>query len=220
MCGANLGDVFTDLLHLGPFLSLAIEALAFVVIVAVDRISRRGYEANYWLAILAVRSAATNIADHSIRGLHLTLPLAALGWTAMLALLVLLQFRGRLSKITRAPPTNIPYWLTMLTAGVLGTLLGDWGAHSQASVVVGVLTSVCLASLALTIVLAFRAKLSPSSVVMYWLAIVCVRWWGTNMGDILAHETTLYISLFATAFLLAAILSLWGSRKREGDISI
>ncbi len=218
-CGINLGDVFPDVLHLGFFPSLAIEVGAFALIVLVDRFSPRGFAASYWLCMLWVRSAAVNIADSSIHDLNLTYAPTALGCVVILGALIALQFRQRPETATAPTRTDALFWLTVLTAGTLGTLIGDWGAHSQASVVVSVLTSLAAASLALAVALILRAKVLTASLVMYWLAIVSAGWWGANAGDILAHVTTLIISLSATAFLLLAVIAIRTPWVRKAERS-
>src|ERR1700738_5194950 len=66
ICGANMGDFIPDVLKLSDLGGLLMLALIFAVIVLANQWSRRGNEALYWLAILVVRAAATNLADLGI----------------------------------------------------------------------------------------------------------------------------------------------------------
>src|SRR5258708_28096121 len=70
MCGANFGDVLPDILKLSTGLGLLVEIAMFAAIILADRMTRHGSEAFYWLSILVVRAAATNIADFSIAKAH------------------------------------------------------------------------------------------------------------------------------------------------------
>ena len=56
ICGTNLGDFVPDVLKMNAGAGLLLLALVFAVLVIVDRFSKRGSEAFYWLAILTVRA--------------------------------------------------------------------------------------------------------------------------------------------------------------------
>ena len=63
MCGANTGDFASRILGLGHTRGLLPLALIFMVIVWVERRSKITSEAYYWLAIIVLRTGATNLAD-------------------------------------------------------------------------------------------------------------------------------------------------------------
>jgi uncharacterized membrane-anchored protein len=57
-----------------------------------------------------------------------------------------------------------------------------------------------------------------NSVVSYWITVVAVRWWGTNIGDIFAFVATLPISLVVSGILLTITLLLWHKQEtRRGS---
>ena len=68
ICGANMGDFIPDVLKLGDLSGLLMLAMMFAIIVLGNRWSKHGHEALYWLAILVIRAAATNLADLAIGG--------------------------------------------------------------------------------------------------------------------------------------------------------
>jgi uncharacterized membrane-anchored protein len=112
----------------------------------------------------------------------------------------------------RIPTTDMPYWVTMLTAGVLGTALGDWFAEAPALNLGFIWASVLGAPIFVAAVwLAYRFGLTKP---WYWLAIVVCRTWGTDLGDTLVgifrkgttRPTALWISTAITAALLASII--------------
>jgi uncharacterized membrane-anchored protein len=214
ICGTNLGDFVPDVLKMNAGPGLMLLAAVFAVLVIIDRISTDGSEAFYWLAILTVRAAATNIADFSIGKAHLAYTLVAAVLAVLLGLLVALQLRlAPRSSSGDLPPTGSFYWLSMLTAGTLGTVIGDGLGHAFSSVSIGVPISAGISTVVLATLLGIRARTVLNSAVSYWIVVVAVRWWGTNVGDILAFVTSLPISLFASGLLLALTLVLW--RKRE-----
>jgi uncharacterized membrane-anchored protein len=214
ICGTNPGDFVPDVLKMNAGAGLLLLALVFAALVIMDRFSKRGSEVFYWLAILTVRAAATNIADFSIGKAHLAYNLVAAVTSVLLGLLVSLQLRlAPRSSPGNFPPTGSFYWLSMLTAGTLGTVIGDGLGHAFSSVSIGVPISVGMSTVVLATLLGIRARTALDSAVSYWIVVVAVRWWGTNVGDILAFVTSLSISLIISGLLLVITLVLW--RKRE-----
>src|SRR5260370_9616504 len=61
MAGANAGDFLANILHLGHLRGLPPLAAAFVVIVWAERRAQATTEAYYWLAIIVLRTGATNL---------------------------------------------------------------------------------------------------------------------------------------------------------------
>jgi uncharacterized membrane-anchored protein len=61
--GANMGDFFAHDIGLGHVAGLPILVLALFIILLVEPFDRGKRETYYWLAIIVVRTAATNLAD-------------------------------------------------------------------------------------------------------------------------------------------------------------
>ena len=219
MCGTNMGDFMLGALKLGTGFSLVIWVLLFSAVVGIERMTRRGSEAFYWLAILVVRGAATNIADFSIISGHLGYINVSAALAALLAGLIGLHVRwSPVAPAAELPPTGGLYWITMLTAGSLGTVIGDGfghefhavhGVHSICSIRIGLFVSATMATAALALILGLWRRFIQISAASYWIAIVAVRWWGTNLGDILAHLLSLSTSTIVTGVGLALILFFW-----------
>src|ERR1700712_2949741 len=93
ICGTNLGDLYAHGSRLGLFWGLCVLAVPTAAIFLIERRGDRPHEIYYWLAILIIRTGATNIADamrHTIPAVPLAVGLvilmAALAWrTHMLA---------------------------------------------------------------------------------------------------------------------------------------
>ena len=217
MCGTNFGDFFPDVLHIETAAAMAVLAILFAALVVIDGAIRRGGEAFYWLSILVVRAAATQLADFSIGQAHLSYSLVTGVLAALLVALVILQHRASRSKSATVdlPPTNGCYWFTMLTAGALGTVVGDGLGHSFGPVSTGVPLSAAMATVVLAAILIARNRFALASTSNYWLAVVAVRWWGTNTGDIFAYVSSLIVSMVATGAVMALVLLLW--RQRPSD---
>lgn len=209
--GTNTGDFAAHDLGLGHLGGLLPLALLFAAILFAERRSRASTEAFYWAAILALRTAATNLADFADHDLRLA-PLLVLSLLA-LALAALVLADG--SAFSRAgsgegPTTDSRYWVTMLTAGVFGTALGDYLADDL-GLAPGLAAVVTLPVAAALIALRRRAPWRTK--VAYWVTVLAVRTAGTNGGDWLASREGLGLGLVAATTLSAcafcAVLALW-----------
>ena len=207
-----MGDFIPDVLKLSDFGGLLMLALIFAVITLANQRSRRGSEALYWLAILVVRAAATNLADLGIGRFHLGYITVAACLAALLIAILALRRASFLQPVTCGlPRTNGLYWLAMLTAGSLGTVVGDGMGHLIHPITVGVPTSAIIATGAVAVILRQQTRLDNASAAAasYWAAIVAIRTWGTNFGDIAAFFLSLPVSMMLSGLLLAGTLIVW-----------
>jgi uncharacterized membrane-anchored protein len=135
MCGANTGDFLSHNLHLGHTRGLLPLAALFLLILWAERRASIPTEAYYWLAIIVLRTAATNLADLCTHDLKLGYGATEIGLTLLL-IAFLVADRSRSPSVSSVPQqdrpmlpaTNGNYWLAMLTAGTLGTASGDFTA--------------------------------------------------------------------------------------------
>jgi uncharacterized membrane-anchored protein len=215
ICGANMGDFIPDVLKLSDLGGLLMLALIFAIVVLGNQWSERGHEALYWLAILVIRAAATDLADLAIGRLHLNyITVSSCLATLLVAILTLRRTSPSESVTSDLPRVNGRYWASMLTAGTLGTVLGDGIGHVIRPITIGVPISGMIATGALALIFVQRTRLDRASAgaaraVSYWAAIVAIRTWGTNLGDIAAFLLSLPVSMLASALLLAGTLVVW-----------
>ena len=207
--GANGGDSFAHELHLGHWRGLFPLALALAATLGMERRAKRGHEAYYWLAIVVVRTAATNLADlatHDFRlgyaglSLVLTLVLAAVAAT------------GKPAPGASMPAANGSYWAGMLTAGTLGTALGDGTADGLG---LGVAAGSLLLCLILAGVFTLRARAAWAGAGFYWVTVVAVRTAGTTVGDLAADTTGLLTSTALSGALMLGLLAVWSPSERR-----
>jgi uncharacterized membrane-anchored protein len=212
ICGANMGDFIPDVLKLSDLSGLLMLALMFAIIVLGNRWSKRGHEALYWLAILVIRAAATNLADLAIGGLHLNYIRVSSYLAALLVAILTLRRMSPSESVTGDfPRVNGRYWVAMLTAGTLGTVLGDGIGHVIRPITIGVPISAMIATGAVALIFVQRTRLDRASAgaATYWAAIVAIRTCGTNFGDIAAFLLSLPVSMLLSALLLAGTLIVW-----------
>ena len=219
ICGANTGDFLARKLQLGHQHGLLPLAIFFGGILWAERRAKVTTEAFYWLAIIVVRTAATNLADLATHDLKLGYGLVEPGLTLLLVGILLL---GAIKGAPTAPPeipligralpkTDAAYWVAMLTAGTLGTASGDFVAHS-----IGLGSGSIITAMAYGIVLAVGARGGGMSIIWYWTCIVAARTAGTTVGDLVARHLGLTLSTLCTGLLLIGVLTLWRDAPLRG----
>ncbi len=215
--GTNLGDFYAHESGLGLGLGLLLLIALFAITYLIEARDIAVREIYYWLAIIIIRTGATNIADYlafrvRIPGLLLVCELAAiiavLAWqtSTQRALAEPGSGAGALAR------TRLAYWGAMLGAGVFGTVLGDICSHrfgqGPASIGLGVLL--------VSLVAVTRSRIAIS-VLAYWCVVALARTAGTCIGDWLAENRTLHIGLPLSTMLtggaFAAILTFWRNTR-------
>ncbi len=210
--GANLGDLVSHDLHLGHWRGLPVLAALFALVLAGEHRRRFAGQAWYWLAIILLRTAATNLGDLATHDFRAD-PVVAM--VCLLAVLIGFVAAGRRALADGPdgfvrPAGDGWYWAAMLTAGTLGTVAGDYVAgdlglgSGWGTVVLG---AVQLAVLLAGAGSGWRGKLA------YWGAIVAVRSMGTTLGDWLAFRhgagLGLPVSTAVSGVLMVGVLVGW-----------
>jgi uncharacterized membrane-anchored protein len=197
--GTNLGDFWVDDLSLDRLTSFTSLAVISGLAIWSDTRIRRRTETGYWLAIVALRAAATNVAD------FLTLNYGAISLLLAAATLLAGYFtRPDIAK-HGTPRVDARYWIAMLIAGVFGTVSGDLASHT-----VGIYAAAALLCGLLVTLLIVRGNLAPTSVIAYWVVVLGERCAGTPFGDGLASHRAigfgLPLAILCTGGLLLAAL--------------
>ena len=232
MCGANSGDLAAGPLGLGHVNGLLPMALIFFAIIFAEKTLNWTTVAFYWLAIIVLRTMATNLADLGGHDFKLSYPMF---FGVLILFMVFMIWLDKVSGTETSgivgrdgvwrglPATNWNYWITMLAAGTLGTVLGDWLAEKD-NLNFGPYWSslICVPFFLAALFLAYKVgKLSKP---WYWVVIVACRTLGTDLGDAsVAFLRTLtptrpmglWLSTGLTALLLAALVYFWKYKSAE-----
>src|SRR5882724_2904311 len=124
ICGTITGDLAAGPLRLGHVIGILPLGAVFLAIVWAEKVLNWTTVAFYWLAIIVLRTMATNIADFATHDMKISYPVFVLG---LLIFMVLMLWADRLwganndsfsKDAMRVPTTDWMYWITMLTAGV------------------------------------------------------------------------------------------------------
>lgn len=217
--GANTGDYLSDVMGLGHIAGLPVLALLLALLFLAERFDGFKHTAYFWSAIIVIRSAATNIGDIG-RDMHIP----ALGFMAFLAVLLLMTllgwqaFQGKIRTEGAAGVNSLAtvpvYWWTMLVAGALGTVVGDyfsWGLK------LGNLNAALVLSAPLVALFLLGRGGRLSKLFYYWGTVVCIRSAGTAAGDFLTHGVLgLPLSTLASGMAFVALLVLWRQGSERG----
>jgi len=216
--GTNLGDFYAHASGLGTGAGLVVLAVVVALIFLLERRDSRPHEVYYWLAILVIRTGATNIAD--FLNFRAGLPAPVVGWgltfllAALATVMAILARRAPKAGLKQLPKVGALYWAAMLTAGVLGTVIGDDASHvfgqGLTAIGLGLLLGVTLP----------LTQWGLVSIFAYWATVGVARTAGTAMGDWLAERQGLNlglpVSMLITGGVFVLILLLWRTRPPIG----
>lgn len=204
--GTNTGDFLSDELHLAHLSGLPWLAGLFALILLLDRIVRPSTALWFWLAIITVRTAATNIGD-TFHEWHIDF---AVSIPLVLALFVCAVWVYRqITPLSSTIRVTSLYWVCMTLAGILGTLAGDFASFrlhltpTGTAVVVGILIAMMLR------MIQQRKMITP---VLYWITVALIRTAGTGAGDALSHTLSLPWSTLLTGLVfLVPVIVFYGT---------
>lgn len=219
ICGCNLGDFFSYYNNWNHLVGLIPLSIAFLILLAGEHRSSASTEAWYWTAVLVLRAAATNLADLATHTFGWSYPKVIAGLSA-LQLLAASAVAPRLAALgadgAPRPAAGGWYWLSLLTAGTLGTVIGDWTAEGL-HLGTGISTLVLGGIFLIVLMLGRQSRWIPK--LAYWSSMVAVRAAGTTAGDWLAFRDDpgldnglhlgLALSTALTCALFAVTLASW-----------
>jgi uncharacterized membrane-anchored protein len=215
--GANMGDLFARNLGLGHVAGLPFLAAALAIVIVVERFDRMRHQFYYWIAIIIVRTAATNFADFAAGDLKLPriAVMAALTLILIAALWMSWQFAWRrlANKADDVLRADLGYWVCMFIAGTLGTVIGDFCSHNLHLGDAG--AALLLSPIVVILFLTGRRSLLLL-LPFYWLTVVAIRAAGTAVGDLLAGRALLGLpfSTAVTGILFVVLLVVWKQSAR------
>ena len=230
ICGTITGDLAAGPLGLGHVYGVLPLGAIFFAIVWAEKMLNWRTVAFYWLAIIILRTMATNIADFATHDLKLSYALFVGLLISFMGVMIWAD-RFRTGTMARQvagsdaslPTTDWSYWVVMLSAGVLGTALGDWLADAGLGVYWASLVG--MPFFVAAVWAAYRFGLTKP---WYWIAIATCRTWGTDLGDMLiamfrsagaSRPTALWVSTAISAVLLFVVIYFWTHRNVAPEIA-
>src|SRR5215471_5270543 len=230
ICGTNTGDLAAGPLGMGHVRGILPLGAIFLAVIWAEKALDWTTVAFYWLAIIVLRTMATNIADFATHDLKLSYPMFVVLLIAFMGVMIWVDtFRTGTTKHEasvsgpRLPTTDWNYWIVMLGAGVLGTALGDWLADAGLGVYWASLIGTPFFVAAVWT--AYQFGLTKP---WYWIVIATCRTWGTDIGDMLiafcryegaSRPVALWVSTVISAVLLAGVIYFWTQRNAAPAIA-
>ncbi|MEU7641963.1 hypothetical protein AB0C11_39085 [Streptomyces sp. NPDC039016] len=202
--GETAGDLFSQTLKLGYFLTTIALFLVFVVTLVVQLRSKRYNPFFYWTVILSTSMAGTTVSDFMNRDAsekYLTGGATSLGWgpqglglgypagaAILISLLIVIflawKFTGQ-SFVIRDIVTfrgEALFWSAILVSNTLGTSMGDFLSDSSG---LGYAGGALLVTGLLAVLVALMRVPAVPNVALFWIAFVLTRPLGATAGDFL-----------------------------------
>ncbi|MEW2117749.1 hypothetical protein AB0945_21660 [Streptomyces sp. NPDC005474] len=226
--GETAGDLFSQTLKLGYFLTTIGLFLIFVVTLVVQLRSRRYNPFFYWTVILSTSMAGTTMSDFMNRdasaaflsggstslgwgpqGLGLGYPTGAAILVSLLIVIFAVWKATGMTFVIRDIVTfrgEALFWAAILVSNTLGTSMGDFLADSSG---LGYAGGALLVSGTLAVLLALMKVPSVPNVLLFWLAFVLTRPLGATAGDFLTKPVAkggLDLGTAGSSAVLLAIL--------------
>ncbi|MFG2934886.1 hypothetical protein [Streptomyces sp. NPDC048282] len=234
--GETAGDLFSQTLKLGYFLTTIALFLIFVVTLVVQLGSRRYNPFFYWTVILSTSMAGTTMSDFMNRDAsaeYLSGGATSLGWgpqglglgypagAAVLVSLLLVVFAvWRLSGMTFQFRDIVTFrgealfWSAILVSNTLGTSMGDFLSDSSG---LGYAGGALLVTGLLAVLVALMKVPVVPNVLLFWIAFVLTRPLGATAGDLLTKPVAKggldLGTAGSSAVLLALLLGLMASAQ-------
>jgi uncharacterized membrane-anchored protein len=218
--GANMGDLCARNLGLGHVAGLPYLAIALALVMILERFDRMQHQGYYWLAIIIVRTAATNFADFAAGDMKLPRPWVMAALLILLIAAVWLSFRfawqHQSAKGTSVLRADLGYWTCMFIAGTLGTVIGDFCSHNMH---LGDAGAAILLSPVVVVLLLVGGRGPLRRLPFYWLTVVAIRAAGTAVGDDLAGRNMLGLPLSTavTGLALVILLVAWKETDKRQE---
>ncbi|MDQ0933286.1 COG4705 family protein [Streptomyces turgidiscabies] len=225
--GETAGDLFSQTLKLGYFLTTIALFLIFVVTLVVQLRSRRYNPFFYWTVILSTSMAGTTMSDFMNRDASATFlsnGATSLGWgpqglglgyptgaAILISILIVIFAAWKLTGMTFVIRDIVTFrgealfWSAILVSNTLGTSMGDFLADSSG---LGYAGGALLVSGTLAVLLALMKVPAVPNVLLFWLAFVLTRPLGATAGDFLTKPVAKGGLDFGTAGSSAVLLAI------------
>ncbi|WP_217556052.1 hypothetical protein [Streptomyces sp. GbtcB6] len=226
--GETAGDLFSQTLKLGYFLTTIVLFLIFVVTLVVQLRASRYNPFFYWTVILSTSMAGTTMSDFMNRDAsakYLSNGATSLGWgpqglglgypagaAILLSILMVIFAVWRLSGMTFQIRDIVTFrgealfWSAILVSNTLGTSMGDFLSDSSG---LGYAGGALLVTGLLAVLVALMKVPVVPNVLLFWIAFVLTRPLGATAGDFLTKPVAkggLNLGTAGSSAVLLAVL--------------
>lgn len=183
--GETLGDYLSITLNLGYLTGIIITLLFFLVVLAIQLVSKKYIPVFYWLVIIATTTLGTEISDFMDRSLNLGYTMGSLVLFVGLLLTLTLWYK-KFNSLSVYPifdqNQEIYYWIAILFSNSLGTAFGDYLSDEMG---LSYLNGAMLTAGIILIVVVLHYFSKINHIILFWIAFVFTRPFGATFGDFL-----------------------------------
>lgn len=183
--GETFGDYISMTLNYGYAVSLAITAIAFFIVLAIQLSTKKYIPIAYWLVIIATTTLGTEISDFIDRSLHLGYTGGSvLLLSGLIATLFLWFTKFKNMEVYPIMDRNkeIYYWIAILFSNSLGTAFGDYLSDVAG---LSYLQGAMVTSGVIVVVVLLHYVTKINAILLFWLAFIFTRPFGATFGDFL-----------------------------------
>jgi uncharacterized membrane-anchored protein len=213
LVGANSGDLMVWYLGRSRALGVPFVALVFVAVLFLERRDRSSGPLWYWLAVTLIPMTSDDLVLQTAKYLDLSRPwlIVALAVTLVVTFLVARSDAMHVVEMNLmsrdrhvVPLTDITYWLGLLVASMLGSVLCDVLTTRFGLRLVEVAILV-VALLAGTLALKRRARLRRR-LILYWVNVIVIVVGANTIGRLVAADIGLKLSVVIGAAIMGGLL--------------
>ncbi|WP_321796052.1 hypothetical protein [Caballeronia sp. J97] len=225
--GETAADYLAVNVGLGTLITDAITAMLLAIALGFQLHFRRFVPWAYWLSVLLISVAGTQLTDALTDGAGVSLYVSTACFTVLLAIVLASWHRSEKTLSIRHVDTRrreLFYWVTILCTFALGTAAGDLATEALG---LGFSWGVVVFS-ALIAATAAGASLGMNRVLAFWIAYILTRPFGASLGDLLSQSRayggvglgTVYTSASFLAVIVALVVFVSVRRPANNESSI
>lgn len=188
--GETLGDYLSMTLNLGYLTGIIITLLFFLVVLAIQLVSKKYIPVFYWLVIIATTTLGTEISDFMDRSLNLGYTMGSIVLFVGLLLTLTLWYK-KFNSLSVYPifdrNQEMYYWIAILFSNSLGTAFGDYLSDE---IGLSYLNGAMLTAGIILIVVVLHYFSKINHIILFWIAFVFTRPFGATFGDFLTKPIT------------------------------
>ncbi len=222
--GAHMGDVVTAALRIGLLCQILVLAVALLLVFLVERHDRSSTDAYYWGAVIIMQVMAVRLADFAALQLGIN-RIELVGGLVLLLVTTIIVSRSDETHIfstlqlerpgpAAKPLADVPHWLDLIVASVLGSAAADLVAITFG---IGTVLSAVVLSALVIVLIYLQRRSRPARLHAFWLTTTVVRADGICLGDLLVKGPNLQLGLalstVLSALLVIGLLVYWRAPK-------
>jgi uncharacterized membrane-anchored protein len=213
VCGAHLEDVVRKAVFGGGITQAVVLAGILALVFVAERYDRRASDTYYWSAVIIVQTMAVRFEDFSVLQLGINHFGLVIGLILLFAV-TLIMSRSDENRVSSRlqlerpgpnakPIADVPYWLGLFVASVLGSAVADLCAINFG---LGPGRSAIAVMAVVMALLYLQRPTRPVRLHAFWLTTTLVRADGISIADMLVDGGRVQLGLALSAMLSVSVV--------------